>query len=37
MDLIDSNDSWTDNPNMQTISDKGLAPSATRTKQRYLR
>ena len=26
-DLIDSNDNWMDNPNMQTISDKGLAPS----------
>jgi len=26
-DLIDSSDNWMDNPNMQTISDKGLAPS----------
>ena len=26
-DLIDSNDNWMDNPNMQTITDKGLAPS----------
>ena len=25
-DLIDSNDNWMDNPNMQTIGDKGLAP-----------
>jgi hypothetical protein len=26
-DVIDSNDNWMDNPNMQTISDKGLAPT----------
>ena len=26
-DLIDSNDNWMDNPNMQTISDKDLAPT----------